>query len=386
MEFRCFLAIFLIFFGVKAVASNNVIDYGAIPNDGIDDTAAFHRAIENSDSIVYVPAGEFNLSARLNFKGDTLSIKGDGIGVSKLVWASGSNGIYVEPPSGKHKAAVIQGLTLFTKSSNSGSAYQYNGKNSIVNDHIQPRTRPKVIVRDVELSGYTGATNSGWNTGLIIDTALGVHIDGYYFSGQVKNSTNTPLSSRGIWMRGSGHSVQVTIEEAEIYYTNIAIDVANHEGLYISESNLVFVNYGLKFANSAVEPQLNLSNSHLNCKIGCVWLDKVAQVSIKDNLMYGHHTSSQSVFGVQLFGGSDHYNISNNTFINTSGSFGFNGVVVHSDKGIISGNIFSLKNKGAGVWFKSSASYGKAFNNTCNSCATKGLNQGGGTNSINWLW
>ncbi|MBQ2028522.1 MAG: hypothetical protein II481_03685, partial [Clostridia bacterium] len=50
-------------------ASVNVVDFGAIPNDGKEDTAAIQRAIDSlaEGGTVYIPAGEYSI-AYLEFR------------------------------------------------------------------------------------------------------------------------------------------------------------------------------------------------------------------------------------------------------------------------------------------------------------------------------
>ena len=60
--------------GVHASAETvvNVADFGALPGDGIDDTAQINRAIESLESggVVNIPAGEYNIDATNGNLGD----------------------------------------------------------------------------------------------------------------------------------------------------------------------------------------------------------------------------------------------------------------------------------------------------------------------------
>jgi len=61
----------------------SIVDFGALPNDGIDDTEAFISAISAADQIkgtavVKIPAGKFILSDYLYIQRDSLIIKGAG--------------------------------------------------------------------------------------------------------------------------------------------------------------------------------------------------------------------------------------------------------------------------------------------------------------------
>ena len=53
-------------------ALNNVCDYGAIPNDGEDDTLAFKLTLNDSKDAIYVPPGIYNISDSIIINGTSL--------------------------------------------------------------------------------------------------------------------------------------------------------------------------------------------------------------------------------------------------------------------------------------------------------------------------
>ena len=70
-----FVVVFLLFFTVNFIQANelspknkviNVLDYGAIPNDEIDDTAALRKAVADARVLenvtLYFPAGRYYIS------------------------------------------------------------------------------------------------------------------------------------------------------------------------------------------------------------------------------------------------------------------------------------------------------------------------------------
>lgn len=54
----------------KALQNVSVMDFGAVANDGVDDTNAFQQAV-NTARNVYVPAGDFDVSATIHLPTDT---------------------------------------------------------------------------------------------------------------------------------------------------------------------------------------------------------------------------------------------------------------------------------------------------------------------------
>lgn len=73
----------------RSVATHSVLDFGAIPNDGKDDTVAFKRALtELNDSVspvvLEIPAGEFDLSDVLYLTRGHFTLKGAGSDKTRL--------------------------------------------------------------------------------------------------------------------------------------------------------------------------------------------------------------------------------------------------------------------------------------------------------------
>jgi hypothetical protein len=60
----------------------NVLDFGAVPNDGKDDTAAFQAAFDSLDphagGTVYCPPGQYDIFGQITVNGDAVRLMGDG--------------------------------------------------------------------------------------------------------------------------------------------------------------------------------------------------------------------------------------------------------------------------------------------------------------------
>jgi len=67
----------------------NIVDYGAIPNDRLDDSPAIRAALavvtENGGGILYVPRGRFGLEDELTLPPNTL-LRGAGMTLSQIYW------------------------------------------------------------------------------------------------------------------------------------------------------------------------------------------------------------------------------------------------------------------------------------------------------------
>ncbi len=69
----------------------SVTDYGAIPNDGIDDLSAFHAALEaagRTGTGVYIPSGQFTLAQKLEIKQNNIGVIGAGMWYTELYFST----------------------------------------------------------------------------------------------------------------------------------------------------------------------------------------------------------------------------------------------------------------------------------------------------------
>lgn len=112
--------------GSTAVATVDRINvteppYNAIPNDGIDDTAAINLAVAAGTSI-YFPPGSYNYNGRLTLPATkSYRVYGDGHGVSTILFSGTNPGIYYSA-SVSTASLNVEGLTLEAISTTPGTA------------------------------------------------------------------------------------------------------------------------------------------------------------------------------------------------------------------------------------------------------------------------
>ncbi|WP_166820053.1 glycoside hydrolase family 55 protein [Thalassoroseus pseudoceratinae] len=120
----------------------NVVDFGAVPDDGEDDTSAIQAALDkhpNGNRIIYVPAGEYIVT-------DTLR------------WADG-------PHSGtKQKRTILQGqgrdlTTIRVPDGTAGFNGEQNSSKAVIWTGRRPAQRFRNAIRD--LTVHTGRDNPG---------------------------------------------------------------------------------------------------------------------------------------------------------------------------------------------------------------------------------
>ena len=205
----------LIFFPADAGVSN-VVSYGAIPDDNIDDTAAIQEAlsaIASGNRIIYLPAGTYLVSDRLE-------------------WPTGNK------PSGAHKRTILQGEdrdTTIIKLQNNTPEYQ-NPENpkSVVWTGTAPANRFRNAIRDLTVN--TGTGNPGAiglqfianNQGGIRNVAI-VSEDGRGRIGLDMSYTRDigPAYIKDLYVKGFDYGIQTYWQVNSITFENISLEDQN---------------------------------------------------------------------------------------------------------------------------------------------------------------
>lgn len=173
----------------------SIADYGAKPDDGIDDTAAIQRALDdgrrdaNGNSIyddyfgrpkaIYLPAGTYNISNTLNWVGSSVTLQGAGSGATILRLKdnaagfdnSGAPKAVIQTPNGNTSFRQnILNLTVDTGKGNTGAV----GIDYIANNVGAMRD---VTIKSEDGKGVTGLDmRRGWPGPCLIK---GVQIEGF---------------------------------------------------------------------------------------------------------------------------------------------------------------------------------------------------------------
>jgi hypothetical protein len=125
-------------FVTKSEMSINVQDYGAVPNDGLDDTTAFRNALSalgTSYGRIYVPRGGYNINDTILVANDRINFEGDG------PWATA---IYFTPSAND--------VPVFDFHHGTGVSYQCSLRRMSFNS--ADTTHKKIAIRLSDVSGF----------------------------------------------------------------------------------------------------------------------------------------------------------------------------------------------------------------------------------------
>jgi hypothetical protein len=352
----------------------NVKDFGAVGDGVANDTAAIQAAVNyaGQSKKVYIPAGTYYCASSIT---SNLATSFSGDGISETILLFNGNGIILSP-SNDNASSEINNISFHKKiGSVSGTAITYNGSSQISGGGIQDRSSPRFYFNNISIKGEGDSTNSGFLNGIEIISSIHGIIDGLHFDG-MSPSQSSPQSSKAISITGSGSGAEFLISNTWGFGCQYGIYIQDQEGIFISNCNFIVVKYGIWVeAPSGGEPQLNVTNCHINANSTCIFASRQSQSNISNNLLYLRESATSNGVGIAL-DISAYSIIHSNIIVNTSLTYSIDGIVCTNDctGTYIHNNTF--QNGSTGVWLKPSAFGAYVGINNFVSVNTNILNQG----------
>lgn len=301
--------------------TSNVREFGAKGDGKFDDTEAFFKAIEAipaTGGVLYIPPGIYNLTRNFKVQNKAVWIRGDGIGISRLVWTSAARSVGIgiiqaRVQGNQTDFTHISGLSLYTQQENNGTALVIDLSGQC-NNHakiVMNRTSPRICVEQLEIRGDNGDTQ-GWRRGMLLDHGHHAVINNVHITGMTRGGAES-----GIHLDGAGSPTEVQIYSCWVFHVNKGIHVTGRvEGVKVSQCDFVAVCYGI-YAEHCL--QMNVINSHINASSGGIRAHNVNQSSFSNLLLYKCLDSTEG-FGIRIEGDSGRNIISNTIFVNISKS------------------------------------------------------------------
>jgi hypothetical protein len=208
----------------------NVVDFGAVANDGNDDSPAIQKALDASkagDTVVF-PGGTFDLKSGMSAwpssrtyqgqnnaalkgntnKGQLVTFRGDDVTLSGLTFVGG--GVFFDRSNGFNQNVVIDNniFRLDTKGENNSAVTFTSGLKhaQITNNYV---------------TGYNGGFGIyGYNyndleisNNEFVDVSAGMHIDAFGSSGNLLVEQNYISGAKGMGMEFQGAATNLTFQD-----------------------------------------------------------------------------------------------------------------------------------------------------------------------------
>lgn len=268
------------------------------------DWAAIQAGVELL-SAVHIPAGSYLLNQPVTVTNRAISIYGDGCGASKLIWSTG-NGIIVR----QHTVAAptvdintsdyfttrIAHLDVETTAQESGIGIDIAYSPDVV---IYGRNEHLVRIEYVDLKGVN-TRSQGWTQNIKIVDVNHAVVDHCNIVGRQDN-TQASTSPAFYYNSTSGVEISNTSDE-EINWSRVTdcriknveygVKVTGAgEGVVVDNCLIPVCRYGVwsdktYFVGSDTDPQLQVTNSHINASQRCVYIKRMHEVQITGNLFY----------------------------------------------------------------------------------------------------
>jgi hypothetical protein len=212
----------------------NVCSYGAIPNDGLDDTSAINNAI-NAGRSIYFPPGTYNYAGSMNLPANTsYRLYGDGPDVSTIIFTgtnAGINGWSMGP-----NTLNVDGLTLAASSANCGTAITAKFSESGSNTKFHTAT-----IHNVQIIGYPRTGSGYWTNGIYLYKAQNSVIDKVEITGTIFTDSFGGTQTGIVWESSNDYATTgLQITNFEIKFADTAVRTLGWvEGFYMTGFEVV---------------------------------------------------------------------------------------------------------------------------------------------------
>jgi hypothetical protein len=337
----------------------NVRDHGADGTPHADTLAvesALQKLVSNGGGVLYFPAGRYHLSRQVivqQVSGFPIAVLGDAPGISVITWNCNNGGFIFRCMSGAGELecndwpVVFANLTLLTTQPDGGRAIVISTQGR----STSPTTR---LIRDVALAWV--APSAWWSVGIGTYDCAFVTIQGVDYQG----------AGVAVHFDGRHSPVDNHVHRLRVTGARIGIEVSgNCEGVYVSQSTLLFTERGVYWHTDGCEPLFSLTGSHISATRECIHASNLLQPLITGNLLYQHGPGHW--VGIWLTGMEptpyDLIQVAHNTIHGfSSPGLPRNGIVVtRRSGGLIQGNV--IHNVDTGIWLQEGTSDLRALDN-----------------------
>lgn len=304
----------------------SVKDFGAVGNGVANDTTAIQAAITASNS-VYFPAGSYLITAAITGGNKSLSLIGDGIGVTNLVWSE-TGGLNLSFNNTLQKLTIAN-LSMQAAKAAAGTAI------SALWPVTASSTHPSCVLENIEIIPADGTTHY-WTNGIILENAWNGKIDNVLIRGK----NNSVDMNKAVYLKTQSNDF--IISNLFVYFCKEAVSTdGTTEGTVWSNSKAVYVNYGGVFAGSASAPGLNVRDVHISSLIAGIITNNKPQSCISGCLIYKRAESTAGWVGIQYSAGSDDTVTTDNCFVVEGGATGTAAaiVLVAASRHLVSNNV-----------------------------------------------
>jgi parallel beta-helix repeat protein len=290
----------------------------AAAGDGVtDDTTAFENVIASipaSGGEVYIPAGTYRLTRTLTITGKNIAFRGEGQGISRLIWYAGENGIaFTSTGPSQHHRLAVRRLSVLRGAGSGGAGIQASWPQLVSPMSMLNGGAVTTTIEDVQIGV------DPWPNG------AGVH---WWFGIQLSNATAAKISQfsiqtggiSGIQIAGylppasGGKSVGVEIRDGDITGVVRGIESKdNSEATHINGVTIRDSIWGIIFWFSDAQGSF-ISDCNITSSNTGILIQDASGIAVTENTIYRQGSDNFTGIAVTDSGGpiGKGYRIMNN--------------------------------------------------------------------------
>jgi len=270
--------------------------YNAVPNDGIDDTAAINAAVAAGRSI-YFPPGTYNYTGVMTLPANTsYRLYGEGPGVSTIIFA-GNPSAGISAPNAGVNTLNVEGLTLQGNTYNCGTAIYASFSEAGASTKFRT-----AAIHNVQIVGATrdGGTGGYWTRGIHLYQAQNSVIDKVEINGNHSSPGGPPTQFGIVWESSNTYATTgLEASNLQIKYVNTALQTNGWvEGVFVQGFEFTFcgqLNMPVVDLNSFdtvnPKPGFHLVNGHIHTFQHGIRLTNLRAVKLTKLLILHHPTT-----------------------------------------------------------------------------------------------
>ena len=262
----------------------NIRDYGAVGNGTTDDASAIQSAI-NAGTVIYIPKGNYKVGTPLTFSSDSITVFGDGAGVSNILFSREQTA--ADTVGSMQNEAIATSCLVFGLPSKS-------------------YTSQKIYLRDFRIR-YTGSWDivntdatryNGRSSGILFGKILHARINNV----EVSNFNAMGISIQNNVM-GIGYSEDIVIDGCYLHHNRVAgVRIGYVDGMVISNCELNYngssvgggTGYGFTSYSSAMCKNITVHNNRANYN----WRKGIDFHSGENIIITGNTVKGNKLYGI----------------------------------------------------------------------------------------
>lgn len=290
----------------------------SVNNTGGGDNAVLFAAaiatLPSTGGVLYFPAGQYVCSQKLSVTGKPITIMGDGIDVTRLMFTNAAGGFDIALAGSTHtsNASTADGYEVTVKNMTIMTNQEAGANNTALkftNQFSGGTPDPSVIVDSVHIEG---STPQGHFTNMVhlIDCPA-AKITNCFFngekvgtSGQAAGNLARVGTTAGIYITGTNQATEYHINNCNFFFCNNAIRTeatsdADSEGYYIDSCGMVACYKGFSCEQTFSGVGLQINNCHIAAQY--VGIEGYfTQMIAKGNLIYNRKEAVTNNKGIHV--------------------------------------------------------------------------------------